>query len=114
MRYEVLLLEPALAFLATVPVKLRAKAYRTMELLAAFGLALTEPHSKAIRGGEGLRELRIRQGSDICRLFYFHHRGVVYVVASGFLKKTPKTDRRELARALTIMRTYREEHNHGS
>ncbi len=66
------------------------------------------PHSKTLKGTDGLRELRIKFASDIVRLFYFHHRGRVYVVTSGFVKKTAKTDARELQRAVRLMREVKE------
>ena len=65
------------------------------------------PHGKALKGTEGLRELRIKFASDIVRLFYFHHGGRVYVITSGFVKKAGKTDPRELKRAIRLMRDVR-------
>ena len=87
MEYEVQLLAEAVEFLQTLSVKLRAKAFRTIELLRTFGPKLTEPYSKSLTGYKELKELRIKFGSDICRLFYFHHKGRVYIVTSGFIKK---------------------------
>ncbi len=46
MSFEVILLEPAVAFLSQVEVKLRAKAFRTIELLREFGPELPMPHTK--------------------------------------------------------------------
>jgi len=65
------------------------------------------PHGKALKGAEGLRELRIKFASDIVRLFYFHHGRRVYVITSGFVKKAGKTDTRELRRAIRLMRDVR-------
>ena len=67
------------------------------------------PHAKALRGAEGLRELRVKLASDIVRLFYFHHEGKVYIVTSGFVKKRDKTEPRELQRAIRLMRTFKED-----
>jgi len=108
--YEVRLLDDALAFLRGLPVKLRAKAFRGVELLAAFGPGLPMPHSKSLKGTRGLRELRIKFASDIVRLFYFHHRGKVYIVTSGFVKKNDRTDPRELQKATRLMLQFKE-HN---
>ena len=55
--------------------------------------------------------MRIKFASDIVRLFYFHHGGRLYVVTSGFVKKTGKTDPRELQRAVRLMREVKESRN---
>ncbi len=54
-------------------------------------------------------ELRVRFGSDICRMFYFHFRQGVYVVTSGYQKKTRKLDPGEIRRAVESMRDFLEE-----
>ena len=101
MRYEVLLLEPAQMFIAELSVKLKAKTVRTIDLLADFGPLLSMPHSRKLTGHD-LWELRVKQGSDICRLFYFYHQDSIYVVTSGYLKKTDRTSRREIDRAQRV------------
>jgi phage-related protein len=107
--YEVRLLESAIEFLRGLPPKLRMKAYRGIELLETFGPELSMPHARALKGTEGLRELRVKFSSDIVRLFYFHHEGRIYIVTSGFVKKSDKTDPRELQRAIRLMRTFKED-----
>lgn len=107
--YEVRLLEDALRFLRSLPPKLRTKAYRGIELLETFGPELSMPHARALRNAEGLHELRVKFASDIVRLFYFHHEGKVYIVTSGFVKKSDKTGPRELQRAVRLMHTLKED-----
>jgi phage-related protein len=80
---------------------MRAKTLRTIELLEEFGSALPMPHSRKL-SGQQLWELRIRFARDICRLFYFHHRGAVYVITSGYVKKSDRTSRTEIDRALRL------------
>jgi phage-related protein len=46
--------------------------------------------------------LRIKVATDICRIFYFHHKNRLYVLTSGYVKKTEKTDEQEIERALKI------------
>jgi phage-related protein len=53
----------------------------------------------------------VKQGSNICRLFYFHHKGTVYIVTSGFIKKENKTSKKELVKAEKIMNKFMED-NH--
>jgi phage-related protein len=105
MPYEVVVLKPAGEFIGQLPVKLRAKALRTIDLLADFGLFLSMPHNRKLAGYE-LWELRVKQGSDICRLFYFHHRETVYVLTSGYVKKADRTSRREIDRAMQLKRQF--------
>ena len=111
MGYEVRILQPAVKFLETLDIKMKAKAYRTISLLKEFGPFLTEPHSKKITGIKDLYELRIKQASNICRLFYFHSDGKVYIIASGYVKKSNKTSKSELDKAERIMNQFMEE-NH--
>jgi phage-related protein len=110
MPFEVKLLAPAAAFVGNLPDRFRAKARRTIELLETFGYRLPEPHAKALQGTQGLRELRVKLGSDICRLFYFHYRGVVYIVTSGYVKKRDQTDAREIERAQLLRAAFIKEH----
>ena len=53
--------------------KLRAKAFRDIELLKNLGNDLREPHVKSIKGekNKGIYELRIKFSNDIARIFYF-------------------------------------------
>ena len=112
MSYQVKLLEPAKLFLDSLDVKFRAKAYRTIGLLQQFGQFLMEPHAKPIRGYKGLHELRVKHGSNICRIFYFYHRNSVYILTSGYVKKRQKLDKSEIEKANTIMKRFLEE-SHG-
>ena len=111
MEYEVQILESAASFLKSLDIKLRAKAYRTLRLLEEFGPFLAEPHSKKIKGYKSLYELRVKQGSNICRFFYFHQKGKVYIVTSGYIKKDRKTSKSELISAEKLMKQFKEE-NH--
>ena len=105
MEWHVVLLEPAVTFLTSIEVKMRAKAFRSIELLKQFGPDLPMPHSKKLKGPD-LYELRVRFSSNICRLFYFFEGNEVYVVTSGYTKKTDRTDQREIERALRLKSEY--------
>jgi phage-related protein len=109
MTYEVEILETALIFIQTLTLKMQNKALRAIGLLERFGYQLHEPESKTISNAEGLKELRIQFGGDICRLFYFHYKGIIYVVTSGYIKKEQKTKRSEIERALLIKKKFLEE-----
>ncbi len=104
-----LVLEKAESFIETLPVKFQAKTYWTLQLLERFGSELQEPYSKSIKGYKKLKELRVKFGRDINRLFYFQYKAKVYVVTSGYIKKTQKLDRQEIKKAYKIMSKFIEE-----
>ncbi len=106
MPYKVRLLPPAAGFLQSLPDRLRAKAARSIGLLQEFGPLLREPHAKKVTDWQGLFELRVTLGGDTCRFFYFWHGPHLVVVASGYLKKGMKLERRQLERAAALMRSY--------
>ncbi len=108
MSYEVRLTEEVIDFILSVPVKMQAKIQRTINLLEEFGYQLPEPHSKKIKGIEHLHELRIKFASDIVRLFYFHWKDQIYVITSGYVKKSNKTDRLEIEKAKIIQNNFME------
>lgn len=103
MQFTVRLLAQANEFIDSLPLKMQGKIYRSIDLLREFGYSLPEPYSKSLKGMRGLKELRVKLATDICRLFYFHHKCAVYVVTSGYVKKSDRTDKRELERAIRLM-----------
>lgn len=106
--YEIILLKNATTFINSVPVKMKAKILRTIDLLEKFGVALPMPHSKKLKGFD-LHELRVKLSSDIVRLFYFHEKDRIYVITSGYIKKTDNTNRKEIERAIRLKAKYLEE-----
>lgn len=93
-------------FLDNLPMKLRAKAFRDIDLLREYGTTLREPYVKHINGG--LWELRIKFASDISRVFYFYPLAHRIVLLHGFVKKTTKTPKREIEAAKKRMVDYQE------
>jgi phage-related protein len=55
---------------------------------------------------DGLFEIRVQQGSDIFRIFCFFDQGQLVVLANGFQKKTQKTPKQEIEKALKIKEEY--------
>ncbi len=68
-----------------------------------------EDYLKHLEGTEGLYEIRIQQGSDIFRIFCFFDKGKLVVLANGFQKKTQKTPKSEIEKALKIKSEYEKE-----
>lgn len=93
---------PVLDFIQSLPAKHQAKVEREIDLLQDFGINLTYPHTQKMEGDKykGLWELRIKFASDISRIFYFLHVDDTYVLLNGFVKKTNKTPKKELDKAI--------------
>ncbi len=106
MAFKVRLLESAEKFLSELDDKLKAKSFRTIELLKEFGPELREPFSKKISGYESLFELRVKQSSNICRFFYFFEKDRIIIITSGYVKKEHKTNREQLKKAVYLMSLY--------
>lgn len=66
-------------------------------------------YMKHIEGTKGLYELRAKFSSDIVRIFCFFDGEKLVVLLSGFVKKTQKTPKEEIYRALKLMQDYMEE-----
>lgn len=100
--------EPVMNFLKSLPCKHRAKAIWEIDLLEKYGLSLKMPYVKNIQGAryKGLMELRIQQGNDISRIFYFIPMGKKFILLHGFVKKDQKTPRKELEIALRYKEDY--------
>ena len=66
-------------------------------------------------GTVGLYEVRVELGSNIFRVFAFFDKGNLIVLGNGFQKKTEKTPKNEIDKALKIKKEYenekRKEHN---
>ncbi len=63
-------------------------------------------------GTDGLYEIRVKFGSDIFRIFCFFDEGKIVVLANGFHKKTQKTPKTEIEKALKIKEEYESEKQH--
>jgi len=90
--------EPAKDFIESLPVKLRAKVFRDIEILEEFGIELTMPHSSHLK--EGIYELRVRLGNDRSRILYFFFADRAIFLTNGFIKKKKKTPPGEIEKAL--------------
>ena len=67
-----------------------------------------ETYLKHLEGTDGLYEIRIQLANDIFRIFCFFDEGKLVILANGFQKKTQKTPKQEITKALKIMEEYYE------
>ena len=79
---------PVEDFILSLDLKMRAKVFRTFELLEYKGNSLREPFSKHL--SDGIFELRVKQSSNIVRVLYFFVVGKRIILTNGFVKKTKK------------------------
>ena len=62
-----------------------------------------------MEGTAGLYEIRVQTGCNIYRIFCFFDEGKLIVLANAFQKKTPKTPKSEIEKALKIKTEYETE-----
>ena len=88
--------------------KVKSKIVWTFDLIEEV-IQVPETYLKHIEGTEGLYEIRVQFGSDIFRIFCFFDEGQLVVLANCFQKKTQKTPRKEIIKALKIKDEYESE-----
>lgn len=85
--------------------KVKEKIVWTFRVIETIPQVPTE-YLKHIEGTDSLYEIRIQLGSDIFRIFCFFDEGKLVVLANGFQKKTQKTPKKEIEKALKIKEEY--------
>ncbi len=85
--------------------KVKDKIIWTFDLIEELE-RIPETYLKHIENTDGLFEIRIQQGSDIFRIFCFFDKGQLVILANGFQKKTQKTPKKEIEKALKIKEEY--------
>ena len=88
--------------------KVKAKIIWTFRLIETVQ-QVPEDYLKHLESTDGLYEIRVQYGSDIFRIFCFFDEGKLIVLANGFQKKSQKTPRSEIEKALKIKREYEKE-----
>lgn len=88
--------------------KVKLKIIWTLELIQELE-RIPETYLKHIENTNGLYEIRIQQGSDIFRIFCFFDEGQLIILTNGFQKKTQKTPKKEIERAIKIKNDYESE-----
>ncbi len=70
-----------------------------------------EKYFKHISSTKGLYEIRVEHGTNIYRIFAFFNKGNLIVLGNAFKKKTQKTPKKEIEKALLIIKEYTNEKN---
>ncbi|MBW8244256.1 type II toxin-antitoxin system RelE/ParE family toxin [Muricauda oceani] len=100
-------------FLVAQPKKVQDKIFKVIEIIETFERIPTT-YLKAITGTDGLFEARIKLGSNIWRVFCFFDKGKLVILLNGFTKKTQKTPKKEIDKAVRLMKEYYETAHGGS
>lgn len=88
--------------------KVKDKIIWTLELIQELE-RVPETYLKHIENTDGIYEIRVQQGSDIFRIFCFFDQGKLIVITNGFQKKTQKTPKKEIEKAIKIKNEYESE-----
>jgi len=94
-------------FLVKQPIKVQDKIFKILEAIETLERIPTT-YLKLITGTKSLYEARIQLGSDIWRVFCFFDKGKLVILLNGFQKKTQKTPKNEIEKAIILMKEYYE------
>ena len=92
-------------FLLEQTQKVQDKIYKIIEIIETYE-RVPSKYLKALNDTNGLYEARIKLGTDIWRVFCFFDEGRLVVLLTGFQKKTQKTPKKELKRAIKLKENY--------
>jgi phage-related protein len=97
--------EPVYEFIESLNPKIQAKLSNTFDLLIQFGTRLGLPHVKKVINTD-LWELRIL-GADNIRIFYIASTGHQFLLLHGCIKKSQKTDKKNLKIAISRLKEFK-------
>jgi len=92
-------------FLLAQPIKIQDKIYKIIEIIE-YQKRIPEKYLKHIENQKGLYEARITLGSNIWRVFCFFDKGKLVILLNGFQKKSQKTPKSEIEKAVLLMKEY--------
>jgi phage-related protein len=97
-----------LNFYEELPDNVQVKIEWTLNLIQVTR-QVPEKYFKHLEGTKGLYEIRVEVGSNVYRIFCFFDKGNLVILGNAFQKKTQKTPKQELEKALKIMEEYKNE-----
>ena len=103
-------------FLLAQSEKIQNKIFKIIEAIETLE-RIPSNYLKHVGGTDGLYETRIQLGSNIWRVFCFFDNDKLVILLNGFQKKTQKTPKSEINKALRLMAAYyeqKEDKNGGS
>jgi phage-related protein len=100
-------------FLLAQPKKIQDKIFKVIEIIETYQ-HVPKTYLAPMKTYKGLFEARIKLGSNIWRVFCFFDKGKLVILLNGFTKKTQKTPKKEIEKAVRLMKEYYEEKNKGN
>ncbi|MEI7504860.1 MAG: type II toxin-antitoxin system RelE/ParE family toxin [Paludibacter sp.] len=97
-----------LDFYEELPENVQAKMEWTLNLIRVTR-QVPEKYFKHLEGTKGLYEIRVDVSSQTFRIFSFFDKGNLVVLGNAFQKKSQKTPKQELEKAIKIMEEYKNE-----
>ena len=98
--------EPVKDFILGQPDGAIAEILHVFKLLRQFNITLGMPYVRKI-DKSGIRELRIKHGSDIYRIFSSAHAGHKFILLHAIMKKEDKISVNDKRLAIKRMKNYR-------
>lgn len=95
-------------FLLEQPQKVQDKIFKIIEAIETLE-RVPSNYLKSMEGTKGLFEARIQLASNIWRVFCFFDNDRLVILLNGFQKKTQKTPKNEIEKALKLMQQYYQE-----
>jgi phage-related protein len=92
-------------FLKKQPRKVQDKIYKIIEAIETLE-RVPSNYLKSLEGTNGLYEARIQLATNIWRVFCFFDNNKLVILLNGFQKKTQKTPKNEIEKALRLMEMY--------
>ena len=97
-----------LNFYTKQPDNVQAKIEWTLNLIRVTRQVPVK-YFKHLEGTKGLYEIRVEVRGNIYRIFSFFDKGNLVVLGNAFQKKTQKTPKKEIEKAIKIMEEYNNE-----
>lgn len=95
-------------FMSGLERPIKEKVYWTLRLIETVP-RVSGKYLKKLEGTDGLVEIRIEFGGNVFRIFCIFDQDKLVILLNGFAKKTQKTPKREIERALRLKEQYYEE-----
>ena len=92
-------------FLLAQPEKVQNKIFKIIEAIETLE-RVPSNYLKHIFGTDGLYEARIQLGTNIWRVFCFFDSDKLVILLNGYQKKTQKTSKSEINKAIRLMSEY--------
>lgn len=97
-----------LDFYEAVPKVVKLKIEWTLQLISELD-RIPKQYFKHVESTKGLFEIRVEVEGNIYRIFSFFDAGSVIVIGNAYQKKNNKLSRKEINKALSIMKEYQHE-----